>query len=81
MLERLVMFGKLDVQATIDQRHAHRITKRFMRRLWAQVFAQCAVIEWEGEWRVRWGERELYGLGGRESEIGKDDGGLEVVSE
>ncbi|MCJ1400347.1 hypothetical protein MMC11_003552 [Xylographa trunciseda] len=36
----------------------HRVTGRFMRRLWGRVLVQCPVVEWEGEggrWVVRWG--------------------------
>ncbi|KAK5129091.1 hypothetical protein LTR08_003911 [Meristemomyces frigidus] len=63
-LERLVMFGQVD-GAGVGGRHKHRVTARFMRRLWGQVFAQCPVMEWEGgEWRVTWGESALYGIEG-----------------
>lgn len=53
-------------------RDAHAITPRYMRRMWATVFAQCPVMEWEGpreKWKVKWGEHALHGLRRR----GKED--------
>ena len=47
----------------------HRVTGRFMRRLWGRVFVQCPVMEEkeEGGWVVRWGKVEGGEVGrGRE---------------
>ncbi|KAI9793253.1 MAG: hypothetical protein M1816_000674 [Peltula sp. TS41687] len=40
----------------------HRLTGRFMRRLWGKVFMQCPRVRWGGEgkgWEVVWGMDEL----------------------
>ncbi|MCJ1223785.1 hypothetical protein MMC12_000428 [Toensbergia leucococca] len=40
------------------QQHAHVITGRLMRRLWAKVLLQCSVMRWDAsvlKWRVTWG--------------------------
>ena len=40
------------------QREAHTLTPRYMRRMWASVFAQCPVMKWDLEtkrWDVQWG--------------------------
>ncbi|KAK5116595.1 hypothetical protein LTR85_009220 [Meristemomyces frigidus] len=69
-LELLVHFGKPDIQAAFGNRDAHQITPRFMRRMWAQVFSQCPLMDWDAErreWKVTWGQHALHGLGrGRE---------------
>ncbi|KAK4544486.1 hypothetical protein LTR36_004057 [Oleoguttula mirabilis] len=65
-LELLVKFGKPNIGAAPGNRDAHRITPRFMRRMWAQVFSQCPLMEWDAErqeWKVTWGQHALYGLG------------------
>ena len=39
--------------------HPHRITARFMRRLWTRVFITCPVMKKEGEsWQVKWGKTD-----------------------
>ena len=40
-------------------REAHELTPRYMRRMWASVFAQCPVLKWDAEkarWNVKWGK-------------------------
>ena len=37
--------------------HGHAFTPRFMRRLWASVFAQCPVMTWDSSsqnWNIEW---------------------------
>ncbi|TKA82685.1 hypothetical protein B0A55_01490 [Friedmanniomyces simplex] len=61
-LELVVMYGKPNPRKAFGNKQAHQITPRYMRRLWAQVFAQCPVMEWEAEkarWKVTWGEQAL----------------------
>ncbi|MCJ1463122.1 hypothetical protein MMC07_001727 [Pseudocyphellaria aurata] len=39
----------------------HRLTPRFMRRMWATIFAQCSCITWDEvgmKWTVHWGGHE-----------------------
>lgn len=45
-------------------RHPHRITARYMRRLWAKVFVQCPVMNWDdakSKWNVAWGSIDRAG--------------------
>ena len=40
-------------------RNAHHLTPRYMRHMWARVFAQCPVMKWDAErakWKVKWGK-------------------------
>ena len=40
-------------------RESHDITPRYMRRMWASVFAQCPLMKWDAEkarWNVTWGK-------------------------
>lgn len=40
-------------------REAHEMTPRYMRRMWASVFAQCPLMKWDAEkarWNVKWGK-------------------------
>ena len=62
-LEMVVAYGKVP-RKVFANREAHALTPRFMQRLYAQVFAQCPRMEWDGEkdgWEVVWGERALSG--------------------
>lgn len=64
-LELVVTQGQPSTQKAFEHRHGHAMTPRFMRRLWAQVFAQCPLMEWDApkeRWKVVWGEHELHGL-------------------
>ncbi|KAL8797304.1 MAG: hypothetical protein Q9195_000458 [Heterodermia aff. obscurata] len=39
----------------------HELTPRYMRRMWASVFAQCPMMKWDagrGKWSVKWGKVE-----------------------
>lgn len=61
-LEAIIAGGRAPVDRL--QRDVHRITPRFMRKLWAEVFKQCPMMEWDGEekrWSVIWGEHALSG--------------------
>lgn len=56
-LEAIVARGKIPNPA--EPRRVHNITPRFMQRLWAKVFMQSAMMEWDDEkkkWTVVWGE-------------------------
>ena len=36
----------------------HRLTARYMRRLWGKVFSQCSIMTWDNvksQWKVQWG--------------------------
>ncbi|KAK5700560.1 hypothetical protein LTR97_005077 [Elasticomyces elasticus] len=61
-LEMVVMYGKVGERKAFGNREGHAITKRFMRRLWGQVFTQCPLMEWSGDtarWKVSWGQQAL----------------------
>lgn len=83
-LELVVMYGKPNALRAFGNRDAHRITPRFMQRVWAQVFSQCPLMDWDvdkQQWKVVWGEHALHGLGaGRESQR-TTPSGSEQVSE
>ncbi|KAI7356553.1 hypothetical protein KC354_g10401 [Hortaea werneckii] len=69
--EETLLFRLSELPSTDRSRDAHAITPRYMRRMWATVFAQCPVMEWEGvseKWKVTWGEHALYGLRRRAKE-------------
>ncbi|KAI6921779.1 hypothetical protein KC355_g17136, partial [Hortaea werneckii] len=69
--EETILFRLSEPPPTDSRRDAHAITPRYMKRMWATVFAQCPVMEWEGEsekWKVTWGEHALHGLQGRAKE-------------
>ncbi|KAK3714299.1 hypothetical protein LTR37_007885 [Vermiconidia calcicola] len=62
-LEMVVQYGKVPDRA-FGNREGHSSTPRFMRRLYAQVFAQCPLMEFEAginEWKVIWGGRDIPG--------------------
>ena len=85
-LETVMQYSKVP-KNVFGNRDAHTITPRFMRRLYAQVFSQCPLMEWDAgreQWKVIWGERALYDelsqgsapsdeLSGRDSEAMMDD--------
>jgi hypothetical protein len=61
VLEMTVMRGKLPAEM-FRKDHAHKITPRFMRRLWADVFSQCPLMEYDSpakSWKVTWGHHAL----------------------
>jgi hypothetical protein len=61
VLEMTVTRGKLPAEM-FRKDHAHKITPRFMRRLWADVFSQCPLMTYEsptGSWKVTWGHHAL----------------------
>ncbi|KXT16875.1 hypothetical protein AC579_4749 [Pseudocercospora musae] len=60
-LQAIVVKGQLDPKY-FPNKNAHRITPRFMQRVWAQIFSECPVMDWddtEKKWSVRWGKQEL----------------------
>jgi hypothetical protein len=64
-LEAIVAGGKVPAERV--GRDTHLITPRSMQRMWAKVFVQCAMMEWDGEkerWVVTWGEHALHSGGG-----------------
>lgn len=57
VLEAVVAGGRVPTQRV--ERDIHRITPRFMRRVWQKVFVQCPLMDWDGNkerWTVVWGE-------------------------
>jgi hypothetical protein len=61
VLEMTVTRGKLPAEM-FRKDHAHKITPRFMRRLWADVFSQCPLMTYDspnGSWKVTWGHHAL----------------------
>jgi len=64
-LDLVLKYGKPNPHRAFQNPDIHRITPRFMQRLWAQVFAQCPRIDWNYEtqrWDVEWGGHALYCL-------------------
>ena len=64
-LELVVVRGQPTAQEALGNRNAHKITQRFMQRMWTQVFSQCPLMHWDTErqtWKVTWGEQALYGM-------------------
>lgn len=62
-LEAIVSFGKAPMKL-LETHNGHAITPRYMRRLYAQVFSQCPLLDWDvasSSWRVTWGEEALRG--------------------
>ena len=48
----------LQTLAISHVRNPHRLTARYMRRMWSKVFSQCPVMIWDNaksQWKVRWG--------------------------
>ncbi|RMX77869.1 hypothetical protein D0869_09541 [Hortaea werneckii] len=63
--DEALLFRLSEPPPTDRSRDAHAITPRYMKRMWATVFAQCPLMEWEGEsekWKVTWGGHALHGL-------------------
>jgi hypothetical protein len=61
VLEMTVTRGKLPAEM-LRKDHAHKITPRFMRRLWADVFSQCPLMTYDSptnSWKVTWGHHAL----------------------
>ncbi|KAK4630876.1 hypothetical protein CLAFUW4_02424 [Fulvia fulva] len=60
-LERVLMRGTFDVPNPTT-RDVHRVTPRYMRRLYAAVFGQCPRMDWDAKnerWDVTWGSQVL----------------------
>jgi hypothetical protein len=61
VLEMTVTRGKLPAEL-FRKDHTHKMTSRFMRRLWADVFSQCPLMEYDSptsKWKVTWGHHAL----------------------
>ncbi|EMC96342.1 hypothetical protein BAUCODRAFT_33673 [Baudoinia panamericana UAMH 10762] len=61
-LELVVVFNQAGVRKVFENREAHSIEPRYIRRLWFQVFLQCPAMEWDtqkAEWSVIWGQQAL----------------------
>lgn len=61
MLEMVVMRGKLPAEL-FRKDHAHKITPRYMQRIWATVFSQCPLMEYDSQaekWNFTWGNHVL----------------------
>ncbi|KAF7184936.1 hypothetical protein HII31_13748 [Pseudocercospora fuligena] len=72
-LEAIVVKGQLDPKYFPNE-NAHKITPRFMQRLWAQIFSDCPVMDWDDakkKWGVRWGIQELQSLKRQDSSQGR----------
>ncbi|EON69780.1 hypothetical protein W97_09043 [Coniosporium apollinis CBS 100218] len=59
LLEDSIGIRKLDTKRrTRDKHRPSTLTHRFMRKMWARVFAQCPLMMWDPErarWNIRWG--------------------------
>ncbi|KAJ9661488.1 hypothetical protein H2201_006519 [Coniosporium apollinis] len=59
LLEDSIGVRKLDTKRrTRDKHRPSTLTHRFMRKMWARVFAQCPLMTWDPErarWNIRWG--------------------------
>lgn len=59
LLEDSLGVRRLDKKRrTRDKHRPSTLTNRFMRKMWARVFAQCPLMTWDTErakWNVRWG--------------------------
>jgi len=61
VLEMVVTRGKLP-NNLFRKHYAHKITPRFMQRLWAEVFSQCPLMKYDSasdKWNVIWGHHVL----------------------
>ncbi|KAH9844950.1 N-acetyltransferase ats1 [Teratosphaeria destructans] len=61
-LDMVIAYGKPSFPKLSD---AHEVTPRFMRRLWAKVYEQCPVMDWDAarqQWIVIWGAQALHRL-------------------
>ena len=57
-------------------RHPHRLSARYMRRLWAKVFVQCPVMSWDdvkSRWNVEWGNIDGVGNSGTRQDTREDE--------
>lgn len=62
VLEMVVMRGKLP-NDLFRKDYAHQITPRFMQRLWAEVFSQCPLMQYDPgteRWNTTWGHHVLH---------------------
>ncbi|CAK4033967.1 Hypothetical predicted protein [Lecanosticta acicola] len=64
-LETVVAKGirKLDKESWVQVSHREKITPRFMQRLYAQVFGQCPLMDWDdskNRWNITWGHYALH---------------------
>jgi hypothetical protein len=61
VLEMVVARGKLP-DNLFRKDYAHKITPRFMQRLWVEVFSQCSLMNYDSgsdKWNVIWGHHVL----------------------
>lgn len=61
VLEMVVTRGKLP-DNLFRKDYAHKINRRFMQRLWAEVFSQCSLMNYDSakdKWNVIWGHHIL----------------------
>jgi hypothetical protein len=61
VLEMVVARGKLP-DNLFRKDYAHKITPRFMQRLWVEVFSQCSLMTYDSasdKWNVVWGHHVL----------------------
>ncbi len=70
-LERILGFNRLKGSGGKEQ--PHRVTGRFMRRMWARIFEQCPQMDWDPssqKWNVEWGRvnKKLMRLEARKPE-------------
>lgn len=62
-LEMLATSGKPNFKRAPSEGRSKRIDRRYMQRLWAEVFEQCPKMDWDLQkqmWTVTWGHRALY---------------------
>jgi hypothetical protein len=75
-LEMVVMRGMVS-KKVFENRNAHTLSPRFMRRLYADVFNQCPVMDLEtstGRWNVRWGGQPLHESSVKSKDVHNADG-------
>lgn len=75
VLETVVTRGKLP-DKFFRRHYAHKITPRFMQRLWAEVFSQCPLMTYDSakdKWDVVWGHHFLHDSKTNEKSVSTTD--------
>jgi hypothetical protein len=60
-LKDLVLFNRISHPPAPD-RDIHGVTHRFMRRMYAKIFAECPLMVWDSsknEWKITWGHHAM----------------------
>lgn len=83
ILEMVVTRGKLP-NDLFRKDHAHQITPRFMQRLWAEVFSQCPLMQYDPDterWNTTWGHHVLHDQNANGSSSNSSESSPETVSD